>query len=387
MAQPRTLLQGMLTKRGGRISNWKTRWMTVDEEGMLRYYKVKDRPCDATKLPKPCGEIDIKHECLDLLLADECPGCDWPMNASASTSFGIETNKGRIYFMFCETPEECQDWMKCLAKLAPALRNRDDRFRMAALAGSLSDLSGSTDSLTHRKPGGGSSAPALSPSGSPHLQQSTATLPIYTQVQKTPKPQLSAAAYTGDLDPLPLVPQSQQKPHPYEEVEPCAAVVLPRMMQKHHVTTPAPTEPPPPLPRYEVVEPFVISGRKPVVAEQTDPLAGWADVPSNGKAGPLPKGPPQPFYTAVVHHKDSATPSASIVYTNVSFKDEPQPKQAVSAAVTGRPSSIVYAEIAVPSHSPKHASEPLPHKYENVKLSQAGPDGRQQWVVRGDGDT
>ena len=40
--------------------SWRMRWATLNSDGVLRYYKIKEKPVDDTKMPKPAGEISVR---------------------------------------------------------------------------------------------------------------------------------------------------------------------------------------------------------------------------------------------------------------------------------------------------------------------------------------
>eukprot|EP00038_Savillea_parva_P013303 m.210111 g.210111 ORF g.210111 m.210111 type:complete len:138 (-) comp24864_c0_seq1:110-523(-) len=96
---------GYLVKRGGVVKNWKRRWFSLEDGGLrLAYYKAKgDR--------KRAGVIDtVSVE--SIVSVDVCGGI-WPQVAEPDLSFGIVTRK-RTYYCYCESRDECIDWMRAL---------------------------------------------------------------------------------------------------------------------------------------------------------------------------------------------------------------------------------------------------------------------------------
>ncbi|CAH1793637.1 unnamed protein product [Owenia fusiformis] len=87
--------QGFLTKRGGNVQNWKTRWFTL-EKNRLKYFKEKTDK-------EPVKTLDL-HECENCMMdyTIEKPNCFTLMFS------------WRKFFIYASTAEDAEEWVAAI---------------------------------------------------------------------------------------------------------------------------------------------------------------------------------------------------------------------------------------------------------------------------------
>ena len=91
-----------MTKLGGNIKNWKKRWFVL-EKGHLYYYKDKIAV-------KPKGDIVLQSVTV-VKVPFEKSG---KLNSFLIATRGTLKREGRDYLIYCDTPEECDEWVSVL---------------------------------------------------------------------------------------------------------------------------------------------------------------------------------------------------------------------------------------------------------------------------------
>lgn len=86
---------GWMTKQGGFIKSWRRRWFIL-KDGLLSYYKEPGM--------KLQGVIHV-HNAVSVSTAPECP---------KPHAFKIDVPSQRVFYIYCETQEEADDWIKVL---------------------------------------------------------------------------------------------------------------------------------------------------------------------------------------------------------------------------------------------------------------------------------
>ncbi len=103
---------GTLTKMGGNIKSWRKRWMVLQSNSTLQYYK---EPSKAGK-----GTINLNDINFDVVVGSK-NSCNWPKNCDIDCSMVITTTS-RIYYMFADSLREADEWIRLLQKYADEAR-------------------------------------------------------------------------------------------------------------------------------------------------------------------------------------------------------------------------------------------------------------------------
>ncbi|XP_074648318.1 dual adapter for phosphotyrosine and 3-phosphotyrosine and 3-phosphoinositide-like isoform X2 [Tubulanus polymorphus] len=88
--------EGYLTKQGGIVKNWKTRWFVL-QKNELKYYREK-----ADK--EPVKVLDLT----------ECMACNVDHTQEKTNCFSLTFPK-RTYYIYAATPQEMHDWTTILS--------------------------------------------------------------------------------------------------------------------------------------------------------------------------------------------------------------------------------------------------------------------------------
>lgn len=96
-----------IVKRGGVRKSWKRRWMTLESDGWMRYYKSQF-DFKKQKRPKPAGEIHLGDE-RALVKSHSDVDYEWPHQADPRNAFCVATQH-RIFYFICEKNTECLHW-------------------------------------------------------------------------------------------------------------------------------------------------------------------------------------------------------------------------------------------------------------------------------------
>ena len=94
--------EGEMTKQGGNIKNWKKRWFVL-EKGHLYYYKDKIAV-------KPKGDIVLQSVHVVKVPIEK----SGKPNSFLIATRGTLKREGRDYLIYCDTPEECDEWVSVL---------------------------------------------------------------------------------------------------------------------------------------------------------------------------------------------------------------------------------------------------------------------------------
>ncbi|EGD77982.1 hypothetical protein PTSG_09616 [Salpingoeca rosetta] len=102
---------GWATKRGNINKNWRRRYFVLKKDSTLTYYKTQD-----FLQTKPRGVIDIT-KAIDFHDPNACDALvPWPKTAAVNARFEIQL-PGRTYHIFCDTPQDCDEWLSKMRQL------------------------------------------------------------------------------------------------------------------------------------------------------------------------------------------------------------------------------------------------------------------------------
>ena len=104
----RELHSGLLTKMGGKVKSWKRRWMILQSNHTLQYYKEPGKV--------PLGTINLRDVEFNVM-AGSRNSCSWPKNCNVECALVLNTSE-RVYYMYADDVREAEEWMKQLQKYA-----------------------------------------------------------------------------------------------------------------------------------------------------------------------------------------------------------------------------------------------------------------------------
>ena len=93
---------GILHKVGGRVKSWHKRWVILKSDYTLQYFKEPSKGA--------LGTISLRDSEFDIR-SGERRDYNWPRHCDIDCSLVI-TTRGRVYYMFAESKEEAEDWIK-----------------------------------------------------------------------------------------------------------------------------------------------------------------------------------------------------------------------------------------------------------------------------------
>ena len=99
---------------GGKVKTWKRRWMILQSNHTLQYYKEPGKI--------PLGTINLKDTEFRVM-AGSRNSCNWPKNCNVECSLVLNTSD-RVYYMFADDVREAEEWMKQLQKYADEASKR-----------------------------------------------------------------------------------------------------------------------------------------------------------------------------------------------------------------------------------------------------------------------
>ena len=102
----REIHSGPLTKMGGNIKTWRKRWMILKSDHTLQYFKEPGK--------QALGTINLSDPRFNVM-AGSRNDCSWPKNCNIECSLVITTSQ-RTYFMFADTVDEADEWLRQLEK-------------------------------------------------------------------------------------------------------------------------------------------------------------------------------------------------------------------------------------------------------------------------------
>eukprot|EP00040_Diaphanoeca_grandis_P043701 m.10015 g.10015 ORF g.10015 m.10015 type:complete len:346 (-) comp8064_c0_seq1:207-1244(-) len=190
------VFSSFMMKRGETRKNWRRRWMVLSSTGLVMYFKAKP-DASVKKLPKPAGEIRVYQDCTRVKQVHECE-CEWPMQATANNSFGLET-KSRTFYFTCDNDADCEDWLRYLSSCI-SKKQADD------------------SSISHTSP--------TSPTDKalPHIPPATEPSSDYAEISHTVQPGRTIRYDSTGSDGAPTYdtvdPSGSNTPEDYQTVEP-----------------------------------------------------------------------------------------------------------------------------------------------------------------------
>ena len=108
----REIHSGTLTKMGGNIKSWRKRWVVLQSNSTLQYFKEPSKVAQ--------GTINLNDINFDVMAGSK-NSCNWPKNCNIECSVVIVTTS-RIYFMFADTVREAEEWIGLLQRYADEAR-------------------------------------------------------------------------------------------------------------------------------------------------------------------------------------------------------------------------------------------------------------------------
>eukprot|EP00052_Salpingoeca_macrocollata_P025493 m.232249 g.232249 ORF g.232249 m.232249 type:complete len:418 (-) comp22438_c0_seq1:60-1313(-) len=132
------VFEGVLTKLGHKVRNWKKRHVYLDKDGVVRYYATPR----GSRSAMPSGVV-LVSDVLEVRGSSNLT-CDWPPGTPPENCFGIVTS-ARTYFFTAPSTAECIKWMGFLQEAVRVMAQYQERVE----PGRTESMSSHTPPLHH----------------------------------------------------------------------------------------------------------------------------------------------------------------------------------------------------------------------------------------------